>query len=97
MKKLCIVDDNFSIITINNIPLICDNTKIYYNYPNKLPFHFKEENITINKYALRKNSIITFNIETINNTIINVYFTTKEPNIEHYSIQEDIIFFLNTF
>ena len=71
--------------------------KGYYNYPNKLPFHFKEENITINKYALRKNSIITFNIETINNTIINVYFTTKEPNIEHYSIQEDIIFFLNTF
>jgi|TARA_Y100000992_G_scaffold302577_1_gene277465 hypothetical protein len=96
-KQIKISDQQFEYITINNINLICDNTIIHYKTPNKLPFHYKEQYTTINKYALRKNSIITFNIETINDKITDVYFTTNEKNISHFSIQEDIIFFLNTF
>ena len=96
LKKITIQDDDYSIININNVELICDNSKIISKSPIKLPFNYKEQDVIINIYALRKNSPITLNIEMINDEIKDIYFFTNDTSIEHFSSQEDIIFFLNT-
>ena len=97
LKKLVFIDENYSIVTIHNNQLICDNSKTIYKKIIKLPFHYNEEDVVINKYSLRKNSPLTLHIETINDTIKDVYFTTSETDLTNFSIKEDIIFFLDTF
>ena len=96
LKKLTMQDNDYSIITINNIELICDNTKIISKSAIKLPFNYKEQDIVVYIYALRKNSPTTLNIEMNGDEIKDMYFFTNETSIEHFSSQEDIKFFLNT-
>ena len=95
-KKIIVEDESYTTTTINNIELICDNTRISYKVSNKLPFHYKEENVTIYTYAVRKNSPITFHIEMIEDKIKDMYFITHESTIEHFFLKQDIQFFLNT-
>ena len=95
-KKITVQDNDYSIISINNVELICDNSKTISKSAIKLPFNYKEQDITVYIYALRKNSPTTLNIEIINNEIKDIYFLTNETSIEHFSLQEDIKFFLNT-
>mgnify|MGYP001189915904 CR=1 FL=1 len=95
-KKITIQDNDYSTITINNIELICDNSKTISKSAIKLPFNYMEQDIVLYIYALRKNSAITFNIEMIDDEIKDIYFCTNDSSIEHFSIQEDIQFFLNT-
>jgi hypothetical protein len=97
LKKLVFIDESYSTITINNYELLCDNSKTIYKKIIKLPFQYNQEDVVINKYCLRKNSPLTLHIETINDTIKDVYFTTNETDLTNFSIKEDIIFFLDTF
>ena len=97
LKKLVFVDESYSMITINNYKLLCDNSKTIYKKIIKLPFRYNEEDVVINKYCLRKNSPLTLYIETKNETIKDVYFITNETDLTNFSIKEDIIFFLDTF
>ena len=47
LKKITIQDDDYSIININNVELICDNSKIISKSPIKLPFNYKEQDVII--------------------------------------------------
>lgn len=93
LMKLDILDRPITEITINNIDLLCDESK----YVNKkevyqLPVQHYVDNITNVYYSLHANSNVYFVIEYKDETETNMYFQTDESiNIDY--IQEDI----NTF
>lgn len=92
--KLQITDDVSEKITLCNTPLLCDFSKKVYKKTNKRPFYYNEQEITLDKYMLRKNSPLMFCIEYYKNNINEIYFVSKDTDIKNFSIQEDIEEFL---
>lgn len=93
-SKLQIIDDKSEKITLGDTELLCDFSKKIHKRTNKRPFFYTEQEITIDKYTLRKNSPLTFYIEYHNNVINELYFISKDEDIKNFSIQEDIKEFL---
>lgn len=93
LMKIDILDKPITEITINNISLLCDESKYVNKYEiYQVPVQHYVENITNIYHSLRANSNVHFVVEYKDEKVNNVYFQTEESINVGY-IQEDI----NTF
>ena len=91
--KIDIIDKPITEVTINNIALLCDESRFVNKYEiYQIPVQHYVENITNIYYSLRANSDVNFVVEYKDEKKNNMYFLTNE-NINVGYIQEDI----NTF
>ena len=96
LMKLKIIDKKCVHTAIDGADVIIDNSEIMADEENyQLPVAYHTETITEYNYELRKNATVKLVIQTTDNeTIHDVYFTSKE-GIGTVGIKEDIRTFLS--